>query len=143
VNFRKEAVEKLRYYKLKKYSLQVAMEEYNRLGDEMAALHAASDGDRVTGGEGDREAVLISLIEKRDALSVAIKNTRTWIRVVDKAMAALGDDDRLILNTLYVEKTNGGINHLCERLFVEKTTVYRRRDRAIREFTIAMYGTEK
>ena len=143
MNFRKEAAEKLRYYKLKKYSLQVATEEYTRLGDEMAALHAASDGDRVTGGEGDREAVLISLIEKRDALSVAIKNTRTWIRVVDKAMAALDDEDRLILTTLYIERTKDGIELLCNTLFVEKATIYRRKNRALRNFTIAMFGCEE
>ena len=142
MDFRREAVEKLKYYNLKKQSLQVTMAEYHRLGSEMTAIRAVDGHDRVSGGAGGQEERLVSLIEKRDALRRMMKNTRAWIRVVDKALAAIDEEDRMILDMLYINRAQGNVERLCEKLFVEKATVYRRRERALHEFTIAMFGTE-
>lgn len=143
MDFKSEAVKKLRYYNLKKLSLQTTQIEYQRLGEQMAAIRSSLARDCVSGGEGGgHEDVMLALIEKRSALDAAMKNTKAWIRVVDKAMESLDEEDRLILTTLYVNRTKGGVDYLCETLYVEKATVYRRRKRALQEFTIAMYGTE-
>ena len=97
----------------------------------------------MSGGKSDRESCLISIIEKRDTLSAAIKNTREWIRIVDAALDALDAEDRLILTALYVERTKGAADRLCEALFVERATVYRRKARALSNFTIAMFGADE
>lgn len=141
-DLRQEAIEKLKYYNLKKQSLKVTMTEYRRLGEEMARIHAADGHDRVSGGIGSREDRLVSLIQKRDTLRCAMRNTRAWIRVVDKALAAICEEDRMILDMLYINRAQGNVDRLCELLFVEKATVYRRRDRALHAFTIAMFGDE-
>lgn len=142
-DLKQEAIKKLKYYNLKKQSLKVTMEEYRRLGAEMAVIHATDSHDRVSGGTGSQEDRLVSLIQKRDTLRCAMRNTRAWIRVVDKALTAICEEDRMILDMLYINRAKGNVERLCEQLFVEKATVYRRRDRALHEFTIAMFGAER
>lgn len=143
MSLKNEALEKLRYYNLKKAGLRSAEAEYTRLGNEMAMLRAASGSERVSGEKSDKEDFLSSLIEKRDTLSAAIKNTREWIRIVDEALGALDAEDRLILTSLYVDHTKGSVDCLCETLFVEKSTIYRRKNRALSNFTIAMFGADE
>lgn len=141
-NLRLEAIGRLKYYNLKKQSLQDTMVEYRRLGSELSAIHTADSHDRVSGSAGSQEDRLIALIQKRDTLRCAMKNTRAWIRGVDKALTAICEEDRMILDMLYINRARGNVDRLCEKLFVERATVYRRRDRALHEFAIALFGTE-
>ena len=56
------------------------------------------------------------------------------------ALAVLDDEERLILDKFYIHRAKGNVGDLCERLNVEQSTVYRKRDNALRRFTIALYG---
>ena len=69
-----------------------------------------------------------------------MKEARLWVAQVDKALAVLDDEERLVLDRFYIHRAKGNVGDLCERLNVEQATVYRKRDSALRRFTIALYG---
>lgn len=69
-----------------------------------------------------------------------MKEACLWVSQVDKALAILSDEERLVLDRFYLHPIKGAIEDLCERMNIEKATVYRRRDDALRRFTIALYG---
>ena len=59
---------------------------------------------------------------------------------VETALATLSPEDRTILQMIDICKSKGNVATLCEVLGCETTTIYRRRDRALRLFYYALYG---
>lgn len=141
MNWKYEAVDKLKGYEAHRVALGTIPEEIRRLEDDAARIKAADmDREPVSGGESGREDMLLSNIVHREELGRALKQARAWVRIVDKGLAVLDQDERLVLDRFYIHRAAGNVDRLCEELAVEKATVYRRRDAALRRFTIALYG---
>lgn len=83
---------------------------------------------------------MLSNIVHRDELKRRLKEANLWVAQVDKALAVLDDEERLVLDKFYIHRAKGNVGELCERLNLEKTAVYDRRDKALRRVTIALYG---
>ncbi len=77
---------------------------------------------------------------ERQALELALKRTVSWLRMVDGALDTLDREERTILQRLYCKKRSGGVGQLCQQLEVEKSSIYRRRNKALRHFAQAIYG---
>lgn len=142
MNWKREAIDKLKNYEAHKLALESLPKEIRRLESSFAGIRSATtDGTPVSGGGGStREDVMLSNIVHRDELKRRLKEARLWVSMVDKALAVLDDEERLVLDRFYIHQVKGVIEDLCGRLNVEKATVYRRRDNALRRFTIALYG---
>ena len=69
-----------------------------------------------------------------------MQESKLWVDVVDAALGVLGDEERLVLDQFYIHLARGAVRELCERLNLEKSAVYDRRDKALRHFTLALYG---
>lgn len=141
MNWKHEAIDKLRNYEVHKQALESLPREIERLKSAFTRIRSATtDGTAVSGGGSTREDSMLSNIVHRDELKRRLKEARLWVDQVDKALAVLDDEERLVLGKFYIHPAKGNINELCERLNVEKATVYRKRDNALRRFTIALYG---
>ena len=57
---------------------------------------------------------------------------RRQVEKIENALAALTEEECNILATLYLHPKRNNVDKLCEKLEVERTTVYRRRDRALK-----------
>ena len=66
--------------------------------------------------------------------------TALAVELVEAGLAALEPEERLILDRLYIHPVKNGPDWLCQELDCELASVYRRRERALRHFTAAMYG---
>ena len=128
MNWKSEAVSKLR-------RLDMMLQAAKNLPEELARLEAAA----VTLGE-DRDALLSNRVQRKETEAV-FHQVRAWIDTVNRAMSALSAEEKLVLHRLYICPERGGIDRLCEELGVEQTSIYRRRNAALRKFTIAMYGS--
>lgn len=141
MNWKFEAIEKLKQYKAKKLSLKTIPEEIERLELAMQSIRSAtSDGTPVKGGGSGREDMYLSNIVQREELERSRKQAEIWVAFVDAGLELLGEEDRLILDRFYINPARGNVDRLCEELGVEKPTVYRRKDAALRYFTISLYG---
>lgn len=141
MDWKREAMDKLRQYEAKKQALTSIPEELKRL--ELAAKGmrgAIADGTPVSGGGSGREDMLLSNIVHRDELKRAFDQARIWVDLTNAALDVLSDDERLILDRFYIHPAKGNVDRLCEELGIEKPTAYRRRDKALRRFTICLYG---
>lgn len=141
MNWKSEAVDKLRQYEAKKLSLVNIPLEISRLESAARGVRsAASDGTPVSGGGSGREDMLLSNIVHREELERSLEQAQKWVALVDAALAILSTEERLLLERFYVHPERGSVDRLCEELRCEKATVYRRRDKAIHRFTLALYG---
>ena len=141
MNWKREAADRLRGYEAQKQALESIPTELRRLESAYAGLRsAAADRTPVSGGGEDREDALLSNIVHRDELKRRLKEAKLWVSMVDKALAVLTDEERLVLDRFYIHRAKGNVGELCERLNLEQSAVYDRRDRALRHFTLALYG---
>jgi len=141
MNWKREAIDKLRNYEAHKQAIESIPNEIKRLESSYAGIRsAAADGAPVSGGGNTREDVMLSNIVHRDELARRLKEALLWVSQVDKALAILDAEERMVLDKFYIHRAKGGVGELCERLTVEQSTVYRKRDSALRHFTIALYG---
>lgn len=136
-----EAIAKLREYTARTAALTTLPMEIKRLEEDCGRIRSATaDGTPVHGGGNTREDMLLSNICLREELKMQLTDTQKWIAVMDNALAALTDEERLVLDRFYINPHKGNIDRLCGELFVEKAGVYKRKDKALRHFTVALYG---
>ncbi len=142
MNWEFEAVDKLRGYEAHRRALENIPMEIKRLEDAFAGIRsAATDGTPVSGGGSTREDVMLSNIVHRQELIRTLKQARAWVRIVDTGLAALDEEERLVLDRFYIHRTRGSVDRLCEELgILNPAGVYKRKDKALRHFTIALYG---
>lgn len=141
MNWKKEAIEKLKEYNARKQAITSIPMEITQLESAVRGIRSASaDGVAISGGGSGREDMLLSNICKREELKRSLATAKVWVSQVDAAMGVLNQEERLILDRFYINPARGNVDRLCAELNVEKPTVYRRKDDALRHFTICLYG---
>lgn len=141
MDWKQEAIEKLRQYQAKHAALQAIPEDIRILEDAVMDVRSTcTDRVRVRNSGTKTEDILIGNIAKREELKIALAQAQCWVARVDRGLAALNEEERLILEYLYIAPVKGNLDRLCERLCVEQASVYRKRDKALRRFTLALYG---
>ena len=140
MNWRNEAIEKLRRYDIMRQALRNIPQEIERLKAEAVALRSIGDSIHVKGGGGRQEDARINNIVQRQELEQVFRQVRQWLEVTERGLMALTSDERLILQRLYLYPQKGAIDRLCAELGMEQSSVYRKRDQALHRFTAALYG---
>lgn len=141
MNWKSEAMEKLRLYEAKKRSLQNIPEEIKRLESAMRGIRSATaDGTPVSGGGSGREDMMLSNIVQREELERSLDQVKKWVALVDAGLEILSEEERLILDRFYVHPEKGAADRLAGELHLDTKTVYKRKDAALRRFTISLYG---
>ena len=137
-----EATEKLQGYESQRQDLETIPRDLERLEMSFTGIRSARlDGmPRAGSCTSTREDAMLDNITCRDKLKRRLKEAELWVSIVEGGLSVLDDEDRLVLELLFIHKIKGNIDRLCEQLCVEKSTVYVRRDKALRRFTIALYG---
>ena len=90
--------------------------------------------DKLEGYEVQRQAA-----EKLPAGPERTK-AQLWASMVEGGLSILEDEERLVLDLLFIRRPKGAIDLLCDLLSTSKSAIYRRRDEALRRFTMALYG---
>lgn len=141
MNWKFEAIEKLKQYEAKKMSLRNIPEEIKRLEAAMQSIRSATaDGNPVQGGGSGREDMYLSNIVQREELERSLELAQKWVALADAGLEFLNDEERLILDRFYINPAKGNVERLCMELGCEQATIYRKREQAIRKFTLSLYG---
>ena len=141
MNWKFEAVEKLRQYEAKKQSLKSIPEEIKRLESVMCSIRSASaDGTPVSGGGSGREDMMLSNIVHREELERSLEQAQKWVGLVEAGLEILSQEERLILERFYIKPEKGTADRLAGDLNLDVKTVYKRKDAALRHFTVSLYG---
>lgn len=141
MNWKFEAIEKLKQYEAKKKSLLNIPQEIKRLEVAMQSIRSAmSDGSPVQGGGSGREDMYLSNIVQREELERSLVQAQIWVALADAGLELLNEEERLILDRFYINPAKGNVERLCMELGCEQATIYRKREQAIRKFTLSLYG---
>lgn len=141
MDLKRESMDELREYALKKVAVQSLVEELAQAKEDLKSLGGSSmSSTPVKGGGSAWEDKRINLIVRREKTATALRRTRAWIARVDRGLAALSKEDRLILERFFIYPAKGNPDRLCDELNIERSAVYRRRDAALWRYTLARYG---
>ena len=142
MNWRSEAEDKLKKYELIKNAVAGMQEEIKMLEDNAMRIRAAStDATPVQGGGSAREDMLLDNIVRREELKWKLEDAKKRVKRVEDGLALLSDDERLVLYRLCMHPMRGNVERLREELCLQDDrSVYKRRDKALNKFTIAIYG---
>ena len=132
IDWKRETAETLREYPDRKKSIESTAMEIARLKSEADSIRSASaDGAPVKG----------SSISAREDRLISNIVTRTELERVEAALAELTPEERLILDRFYMHRQRGGLDLLCGELgLTDMSSLYRRKDRALRRLTLLLYG---
>ena len=86
------------------------------------------------------EEARMEMMAQKLFLKERLRQVSRWLDVTRKGLGALDPQERLVVQLLYIMPEKGNVGRLCEILNCGQTTVYRRRDRALKKFTKALYG---
>ena len=86
-----------------------------------------------------KEARLDCLAQKL-YLRERLRQVGRWLDVTHKGLGVLTPEERLVVQMLYIMPKKGNVARLCDLLDCGQSTVYRRRDKALEKFTVALYG---
>lgn len=144
MNWKREAADKLRSYEAHKQAIENIPKELKRLESIYTGIRSATtDSIPVSGGGSTREDAILSNIVHQDELRRRLREARLWVSIVDGGLSVLDEEERLVLERLFIHPVKGALKSLSEQLNIDNTTVYRRRDSALRRFTIALYGAQE
>ena len=136
------AIEKLKDYQAKRQALESISLEIAQVESAMISIRSVSaDATPVKNSKGNgREDMLLNSIVRKDELQRILERTQLWIKEIDGALAILDPEERKILEYLCIYPTKDGLERLCDELYIEPRGIYKRREKALRKFTIALYG---
>lgn len=136
------AIQRLKNYEARKQSLGSIKADIEALEMQFTAIRPArTDGTPASGGTGSRrEDMMISNIQKRSELEENYRIAEREVISTENGMSALTEEERRILYVFYMNRPRDHVGFLSEELCVEKSEVYRRKDAALKKFTIACYG---
>ena len=83
---------------------------------------------------------MINNILERQELERTLEQAHIWLRSTDRALTALSKEEQVLLHRMYIYPQKGGLDLLSKELGVETSSIYRRRDKALKHFTLAFYG---
>ena len=141
MQWKEEAIEKLKRYSAMQTAAKNIPEQICML--EASALALRSSSAPKVGGHRcvrAREDALINNLAERQELEWSLARVQQWLAVTKRGLDVLSNEEIAILQRMYLFPERGAVDRLCEDLGVEQATVYRKRDKALQRFTMAMYG---
>lgn len=137
-----KAIDKLKDYSAQKAALQSLPEEIERLESEAYSIKSATgDGTPVNGGGSGREDRLLSNIVKREEHKAMLHRATLAVGMVDRGLEVLTDEENHMLRVMYITGEKGRVDRLLNELgLAEESSLYKRVNKALQRFTIAMYG---
>lgn len=141
MNWKAEAAEKLRRYDAVRRAVVNIPQELARLKAEYTAVGSGRP-ELLPGGKDvhKREDWLMNNLICQQELQRSLEQSVQWMESMNRALGALEPEERLVMHHLYMYPQADSLEQLCQKLDVEKSSIYRRRDRALQKFTLAMYG---
>ena len=140
MNWKNEAIDRLKRYDLMKVSLQCMADELRDLEADAVKLKAVRADKIVVMSSTDPGDALMNNMVRQEELKYALKQAKQWVKITERAQSMLLPEEKLVLHRLYVSREKGALERLCMELGCEQSTIYRKRDKALQRFTVALYG---
>lgn len=141
MDWKSVAIDKLTDYGAKRQAMESIPLEIAQVESDMVSIRGSRvAGTPVKGGNSGYEDRMLNCLAQKEELQRILERAQMWVEEVDGALQTLNQEERLILDRFYINAAKGNVDRLCGELCLEQSAVYRRKDAALRKFTVALYG---
>lgn len=143
MNWKQEAIEKLKDYSSRAASMDNLKEQIaNTRADITSMRHSRADAVAVRGSSTSRrDDRLINAICSVEEMKNNLQLTGRWLKTMDNALSKLTQEEYHVLDVFFIHPQKGAVNRLRDEFCLqEESSIYRRREQALRRFTLHMYG---
>lgn len=135
------AIEKLKQYEVKRQALEIIPMQIAEIESTMTSIRSGANIAPVSGGKSTgKENMLLSCIVQKEELQRNLDRVKLWIEFMDKGLNILNPDERKLLDRFYITGGRRAAEDLAGEFAADVKTIYAWKDRALRKFTIALYG---
>lgn len=99
-----------------------------------------TDATPVRDGTNGREEMLVSNIAERQELERTYKIAKQKVKIMDDALAFIGEPAATILDRFYIHKQKNHVERLSRELGFERSSIYRMKDEALVALAKSLYG---
>lgn len=138
--WKNEAVSRLKAYQAKKLALENIPMEIRQQVLALSSIRSADPDSAPVRGNATREDAMLNNMVYRSELEESFLRTRLWVDATDRALGVLNQEERILLERFFIYAEPKAADRLAGDLHMDVKTVYRRKDEALRKFTIALYG---
>lgn len=136
-----EAIERLKSYEcasnaLESLRLMVKELEMDVYSPPASRMDSPISADWVYEDFRINRLVTLELLRER------VKRNETWLEAMDKALEMLDPVERQSLDWFYIRPGRGSLEEICREMGMERSSLYRLRDRALEKFTLALFGID-
>ena len=139
--WKNEAVSRLKAYQSKKLALENIPLEIRQQVLALASIRSADPDSAPVRGNSTREDAMLNNMVYRSELEDSYLRTKLWVDATDRALGVLTPEERTLLERFFIYAEPKAADRLAGDLHMDVKTVYRRKDDALRKFTVALYGT--
>lgn len=140
-DWEKHSIDDLREYEALRESLGTLPDEIRALEEDMQLVKGTRyDKTPVEGGASGYEERLINYIDRKGRLEQNLGMAQAKVERIERGLSVLTENERLVLTRFYIHREPRYLDRLCGELGYEKTAVYGLKNRALKRFTLAMYG---
>lgn len=139
--WKNEAVSRLKAYQSKKLALENIPLEIRQQVLALASIRSADPDSIPVRGSSTREDAMLNNMVYRSELEDSYLRTKLWVDATDRALGVLTPEERTLLERFFIYAEPKAADRLAGDLHMDVKTVYRRKDDALRKFTVALYGT--
>ena len=83
---------------------------------------------------------LINTIDEIDVLKERYRQAKEYMDWFKPAWEKLSEDEQYILETFYIIKSFSAVGVVAEHFGVERSSAYKKKDRALNHLTMMLYG---
>jgi len=142
MNWKDEAVDKLKQYSAKKQALSAIPMMMAEVESALVSIRGTKTGgisvkSSKTNGQ---ENLLLNGIAQKEELKRNLESAKCWVSLVDQGLSVLTREERKILDRFYIIGERRAAEDLAVEYAADTKTIYKWKDKALRKFTIALYG---
>lgn len=138
--WKNEAISKLKEYNAKKLALENIPLDIRQQSLALSSIRSASTDGIPIRGNSNREDAILNNLTYRAELEESLLRAQLQVSAVEKALSILNPEERMLLDRFFINAEPKAAERLAGDLAVDIKTVYRRKDEALRTFTLALYG---
>ena len=138
--WKNEAISKLKEYNAKRLALENIPLEIRQQSLTLSSIRSATTDSVPVRGNSSREDAILNNMTYRAELEESLTRTQRQVSAIEKALSTLNPEERMILDRFFIYPEPKAAERLVSDLAVDVKTVYRRKDEALRTFTLALYG---
>lgn len=137
-----KAMDKLKDYTAQRAALCNLTDALEMAEADFQGIRAADlDAVPARGGSTARESRLLNNIVQRQEYQELLRRAQRNVDMVDRGLAVLSQEDRHLLDQMYILRTKDSVERLLADLDLqEPASLYKRATKALGRFTLAMYG---